>query len=263
MLTSCATVTPLNMGDINMANNTACITKAVATSFDPNDKTVQPEGYGAPGYITLQDQVLDYQVRFQNTGTAPAQNIYILDTLSDKLDIQTLEVIGYSHPYQIEIIDGHILKFKFNQIMLPDSGTNQQASHGYVIYRIKQKTTNQIGDVIQNTASIYFDYNSPIITNTTTNTIGFPVRVNTINGAELSWSVYPNPAHDQVQVLFQSSDIKGNSELAVYDAVGKKVLVKSLSANPSSSMITLDVSGLAKGVYYIHLGSTSKKITLE
>jgi hypothetical protein len=55
--------------------------------------------------------------------------------------------------------------------MLPDSTTDEPGSQGYVIYRIKPLPTLAFGDVIENTASIYFDENPPIVTNTTFHTI--------------------------------------------------------------------------------------------
>lgn len=257
MLTSCATLTPQNATDLNMANNSACITKAVATSFDPNDKQVQPEGYGPEGYITLQQNVMDYQIRFQNTGTAAAYNIYILDTISDKLDITTLDINGYSHPYQIEILNGNVLKFKFNNIMLPDSGTNQQASNGYITYRIKHKPTNQLGDVILNTAAIYFDYNSPVITNTTKNTISLPVTVKS-ETLEGTLEVYPNPANDKVFVITQGKSV--DKEVALYTILGSCVLKQE---GDLTKGILLDISGLPKGLYLLRNGNSTTKLTIE
>jgi hypothetical protein len=49
---------------------------------------------------------------------------------------------------------------------LPDSNRNEAASNGYIVYRIKPKSTLLPGDTINNTASIYFDFNLPVQTNT-------------------------------------------------------------------------------------------------
>lgn len=262
LLTSCASVVPLNLTDINMLNNTTCISKLVATSFDPNDKSVQPEGWGPEGVITLQQNTLDYQIRFQNTGTAPAQNIEIIDTLSDKLDVSSLEVNGYSHPYQLEVLNGHILKFKFNNIMLPDSGSNLQGSMGYINYRIKQKATNQLGDVILNSAAIYFDYNSPIITNTTKNTIGLPLAVNGVKEQTTKLMVFPNPAHDKVFVILQEGiqSAPNTNTIEVVDITGKQVLRVSGAVKQG---VTLDISTLQKGIYFVRCGQLSQRITVN
>lgn len=261
-LTSCATLTPMTLADVNLSNNSQCITKPVATSFDPNDKSVQPEGLGANGYITLQDSILDYHVRFQNTGNAPAQNIYILDTLSNRLDINSLEVTGYSHPYQIEIISGHILKFKFINIMLPDSNINEPGSHGYISYRIKQKATNMSGDIIQNTASIYFDFNNPIVTNTTVNTIMNPTSVNSTQTND-GLLIYPNPAKDLLHLAYSPTDFPKNTFWFLKDAVGKTLMSREILFIGKKYETDIDVSHLSKGVYYLSIGKSVQKIIIE
>lgn len=262
-LTSCAEVTPINFTDVNITDNHQCVTKQVATSFDPNNKSVQPEGIGSSGYITLQDSVLNYTIQFQNTGTAPAQNIYILDTLSNKLDVQSLEIIGYSHPYQIEIISGHILKFKFINILLADSNQNEPASHGYISYRIKQKINNMPGDAIPNTASIYFDFNSPVVTNTTVNTIMNPTESQWIHSAENNLHVYPNPSRDFIKVHYQSSGKNKCPEWNLYNAVGTIIEKGRLDNSGKSYDGVMNVSKLAKGIYYVKVEYSILKILVE
>jgi hypothetical protein len=57
------------------------------------------------------------------------------------------------------------------KILLPDSAVNGPASHGYITYRIRPQTTLMIGDVIENSASVYFDNNALIKTNTVKTTV--------------------------------------------------------------------------------------------
>jgi hypothetical protein len=49
---------------------------------------------------------------------------------------------------------------------MPDSGRNELGSNGFVKFRIKPDSSVQPGMSIPNNASIYFDYNAPIVTNT-------------------------------------------------------------------------------------------------
>ena len=142
----------------------------IRCSYDPNDKLVNParrENY------TLFDEELVYTVRFQNTGNFPAQDVVIRDTLDEQLDVSTFKVIGSSHSEVLNtsITDEKYLEFQFYEIYLPDSLSNEEASQGFVTYTIKSK--EGLSDLIdiQNTASIYFDLNPPIVTNTTTNTM--------------------------------------------------------------------------------------------
>ena len=79
-------------------------------------------------------------------------------------------MISASADYQLTIDNGKCL-WSFNSINLPDSARSGEASHGYLSFMIKPKSNIQLGDVIKNTAAIYFDYNLPIYTNTETTTV--------------------------------------------------------------------------------------------
>jgi uncharacterized repeat protein (TIGR01451 family) len=157
--------------DTNQFNNKQNLSFITCTSFDPNDKFVTPRGKTSLGYITKQDKLLTYTVHFQNTGNATAANVVVMDTLSPNVDITTFKVLQASHNYGIEIINNHIVKFKFLGIMLPDSGANQDGSNGDITYSIQQLPNLLAGSEIKNTAHIYFDYNAAIVTGTTLNTI--------------------------------------------------------------------------------------------
>jgi Secretion system C-terminal sorting domain/SprB repeat len=161
--------------DIDLSNNFGAFNFNTCTGFDPNDKNVMPQGKTNNGYITASDSVLTYTVRFQNTGNATAANVIIIDSISNALNLQRFKVLGSSHNYAIELVNNSVIKFKFMGIMLPDSNNNEPASHGYITYQIAQKTNNVPATTIQNTAYIYFDYNAPVVTNTTLNTIYKPL----------------------------------------------------------------------------------------
>ncbi len=163
-------VTPTRISDPNMANNTYSWATIVRTSYDPNDKEVSPLGWGSAGYVP-NNTPLSYRVRFQNTGTAEATNITIVDTLSTALDLSTLQVISSSAPVHVYQAADHVVKFRFDNINLPDSTTDLVGSNGYVSFNIVPLDSLAPGTVIANTAHIYFDYNPGIATNTTINTI--------------------------------------------------------------------------------------------
>lgn len=60
--------------------------------------------------------------------------------------------------------------------------------------------------------------------------------------------LYPNPSHDQLQL--QVSGIAGGYRISVVDATGRLVME---SAGNADTAVTLDVSGLAEGVYVIQV----------
>ena len=112
--------------------------QAIIGSFDPNDKTVSPTGVGVSHFIT-ESTDLEYKIRFQNTGTDTAFLVVLTDSISNFLDIATIIPGASSHSYQYELYGSGVLKFTFNNIMLPDSFIDEPASHGFVQYKVKQK----------------------------------------------------------------------------------------------------------------------------
>ena len=157
-------------GDLTPDNNRDTLSQIVQGSYDPNDKSENHAGAISKNNLANGDW-LTYTIRFQNTGTDTAFNIIVRDTLDSKLDWNSLEMITASHTYQLNITDGNNCAWHFNSILLPDSTVNEDASHGYIVYRIKPKSTLVAGDIINNTASIYFDYNLPVLTNTEKTTV--------------------------------------------------------------------------------------------
>ncbi|HRI60072.1 MAG TPA: SBBP repeat-containing protein, partial [Saprospiraceae bacterium] len=134
----------------------------VVGSYDPNDKQVSPKNL-SPEELDSTD--LRYVIRFQNTGNYPASFVTIVDTLPSGLDATTLNVFAASHPYSWRLYGERILEVQFDPIVLPDSVSNEPASHGFVAFTVKSKQPLAEGDSVSNRAGIYFDYNAPVITN--------------------------------------------------------------------------------------------------
>jgi uncharacterized repeat protein (TIGR01451 family) len=164
--------------DCNLFNNTDIAYETVGAPFDPNSKRVAAQSFSTRGYVDSDiiddNDTLTYRIDFQNVGTAYAEDVVIRDTLDiAHLDINSFQALGASANYNYIIIGNEVL-FRFENINLPDSNTNEPNSHGFVKYRIRQNPGNQPCTVIRNNASIYFDQEAPIVTNSTTNTIPAP-----------------------------------------------------------------------------------------
>ncbi len=220
-----ATVTS-NKSDTTAADNTSTMTHYVFGAYDPNDKS---ENHG--GKIThtkaISGEYLTYAIRFQNTGNDTAFNVYIRDTMDNKLDWNSLQIVASSHNYQMTMNDGKCL-FTFPFIMLVDSIKNELKSHGYIVYKIKAKPNVQIGDVIKNTAAIYFDYNLPIFTNTEMTTVvaeAFPLHLLSFTAKKngkanlLNWSTTNEINVDRFEVE-RSKDGREFSKIGISKANG-------------------------------------------
>ena len=157
-------------GDETPVDNRFHLKMIAQGSYDPNDKR-ESHGETIDSADVFSGGYLNYTIRFQNMGTDTAFTISVRDTLDDKLDVTTLQMLSASHTYQLEALGGNKLIWRFANILLPDSIRNEQKSHGFINYRIKPKTSILASDIIRNRAAIYFDFNLPVSTNYATTTI--------------------------------------------------------------------------------------------
>ncbi|MBX7052012.1 MAG: T9SS type A sorting domain-containing protein [Flavobacteriales bacterium] len=162
-----ATITDAN-GDV-VFTNMVVYDEEVTCAYDPNSLD-ELQGHTDSGYVLAGDD-LEFEIQFQNLGNAPATNVRIEDQLSSQLDWTSLQPIAVSHPYEIMIDETGYLTFTFNGINLPAAASDELNSHGFARFRIRTKENLVAWEVIENTASIYFDFNPPVHTNTTMNTI--------------------------------------------------------------------------------------------
>lgn len=230
-------------------------------SYDPNDKSAQPEGYQSQHYIDT-TTAIDYKIRFQNTGTDTAFYVMIKDTLSPYLDPSTIQMGASSHAYTWKLLDNGVLKVSFSNIKLVDSTTNEPLSHGFFRYKIQQKTNNSAGTVINNSAAIYFDYNPPIITNTTFHTIGenfitIILSTEQVYENDIAVKVYPNPFKDFTTLEVRGKDYESLT-LEVYDLSGR--IVQTLKAKHTSTM-KIYSQNLPQGVYIYQLKGDHQRIS--
>ncbi len=226
-------------GDVDTSNNNMIIVTEIIVPYDPNIKEVSPIAD-----IDTAQEWLNYTIHFQNTGTAEAQHVYVDDTLDTDLDASSFQLLGYSHQPLVQIKQNTV-RFNFPNINLPDSNTNEPLSHGYVQYKIKLKENLPIGTTINNTAFIYFDFNAPVVTNTTTNTIVTATGVSEIRGQKSEIRLYPNPTNTILNIQTE----KFNPVLvSVFDINGKKILEQKYTPQ-------IDVSLLTSGIYFIELKS--------
>jgi uncharacterized repeat protein (TIGR01451 family) len=231
--------------DADTTNNVYDFCYQVFNSYDPNMKEVYPVNV-LPGY----EDWFTYTIHFQNTGNAPAFNIRLRDTLDANLDINTFEIRGYSHP-AIVSLNGNNLTVRFNNIMLPDSTSDYEGSMGYFQYRIKPLPNLPLGTQIENTAYIYFDYNAPIITNTTQN--NFQTVVSTFNGNDDTnqLKVFPNPANEVLNINLQNNIIEN---CIITNTLGQMVYSSANEIN-NNHKIQLNISNLNSGIYFVKVRS--------
>lgn len=234
-------------------DNTSLLTQSVVNSYDPNDK-VCTEGNVLP--IHEVGKYLHYIIRFENTGTANAENVVVKDMIdTTKFDISTLVPLHGSHAFETRISSTNKVEFIFENIDLPFDDANND---GYVAFKIKTLPTLAVGDNIINSASIYFDYNFPIVTNPYTVNVYNPLSTTDFDFGSV-FALSPVPAKNSLTITTKQDVIM--SSINIYNTLGQLIQV---NTNPSQS---IDISGLKTGSYFIKIisdkGTASSKFVKE
>jgi hypothetical protein len=218
-------------------DNISTLNQTVVNSYDPNDKTCLEGTTILPSMV---GEYVHYLIRFENNGTANAQNIVVKDMIDiNKFDINTLIPIKGSHNFETRITDTNKVEFIFQNINLPFNDANND---GYISFKIKTKPNLVVGNTFSNLANIYFDYNFPIVTNNYTTTVQ-----NTL-GLQENYFIndivaYPNPVKDFLNFKTEHNILK----VEVYDIAGRILSSNSISENK------IDLSELKTGNYILKL----------
>ncbi len=237
-----ATADPIT-GDFNPDNNVFTLNQTVVGSFDPND-IVCLEGEN----VLLEDVGKDvhYRIRFENTGTFPAQNIVVKNIIdTQKFNLPSLQIINGSHDF-VTRVNGNKIEFIFEDINLPFDDANND---GFIIYKIETLPTLEIGDTFSNSANIYFDYNFPIETNNYSTVVDD--NLNIVDFEINSVTIFPNPVKDVLSFISKTKIDK----IQILNMLGKTVREFELPQHAQN----ITVSDLSGGVYFASFKSANKK----
>ncbi|MFZ1677804.1 MAG: T9SS type A sorting domain-containing protein, partial [Saprospiraceae bacterium] len=251
-----------NVIETNYLNNISNAERRVVGSFDPNDKIVNADRID----FAETEMPLEYTILFQNTGSYPATFVEIADTLESGLNIAAFEMIGSSHPYSLSFPDTNIIKWRFDDILLPDSTSNEEASHGFIHFRINAKALLPVHSVIKNKASIYFDFNAPVITNSTSTLVDLQIKTNDPVALIDNVKFFPNPTNGLTQMTFTLKE-KSDGEIQLFNSQGNFLISYGLSPlSDGYNSIPVDLTSLADGIYFVRLLTTQgiglKKVIL-
>ncbi|MGV7106445.1 DUF7619 domain-containing protein [Flavobacterium sp. U410] len=233
-----ATITTANT-DETIEDNSFTLNQTVVGSYDPNDKTCLEGEVVEPNMI---GKYVHYVIRFENTGTYPAQNIVVKDMIdASKFDLSSLVPLHSSHDFYTRIKDNKV-EFIFENINLD---FNDAINDGYVAFKIKTLPTLTVGETFSNEANIYFDYNFPITTNNYVTTI--QALSNPSFEFEKEFVLYPNPVKDILNISGKNqAEIKS---VEIYNIIGQLVIAVSNSTGK------IDISNLENGTYFIKVNS--------
>ncbi len=267
-LSNNVSVTPL-VGDAVPADNNDVTVATVVNSYDPNDKQQFNfrSGNSFDAEIYTQDTEMDYLIRFQNTGNAPAIRVEIRDTFENNLIASSVKNINTSHRANVRV-EGNVLIATFDNIYLADSFSNEPASHGFISFKMDRQAGLPLQTEINNSAAIYFDFNEPVITNTQVTTIVQPVAIAQTRAEEIGLEIMPNPATTLLNVKYQ---LVSDVEVSLNIVNGMGQVIKNISQNQNQAagaqVAQIAVEELPTGVYYLFIttseGSYAKKFVKQ
>lgn len=243
------------IGDNQPEDNVMTSSDIVIGPFDPNDK-VNLLGDKMTISQLQSGSWINYMIRFQNVGTASALKVVVRDTLSSKLQSATLETIAASHSFSMER-KNNTVTWQFDNINLPDSTSNQTGSHGFILFRVKPVTTMQIGDSVLNKASIYFDYNEPVMTEESVvhiknNSINIITGIGNINTGNATIKVFPNPLSNSTLHIISTETNRYVRGWRLLTVTGQQVLAGTVTGNRQQVDISFD--GVATtGIYILEI----------
>jgi len=133
-------------------------------------------------------------------------------------------------------------------LWLPGNETSEQLTIDSTNTGIGSKTctlqlTNALGCVSQKTITVHFINNSK-----------------TRNLSEKLFTVYPNPATDQVKLLSVPGEMQ-ITRLQIVNALGKQVYLSGTTILRSSSPLSISLDGLPKGLYFVTIETSEGKST--
>lgn len=232
-------------GDENTNDNSFVLRQKVVGAYDPNDISCLEGDVVPPSEI---GEYLHYLIRFENTGTAPAQNIVIRNEIDEaEYDVSSLQILDSSHKLRARV-KKNLSEFILQNVYLDSGG------HGNILLKLKSTDNLVAESTVSSRVGIYFDYNTPVLTNRVT-TVFKTLSVKE-SEQDKSIKIYPNPVNKML-------NIKANGTIRtvyLYDAQGRILMTQLLGESQAS----FDLSSYAAGVYFVKIvtdeGAKTEKI---
>ena len=212
-----------------------------------------PTGF-EDAHIIREGDILEYFIRFENDQSNPIQNVIVIDSLDEDLDIRTLEIGVTSHPYSVELSDENVLKLMFSNIQLSDIEENN--SYGFVKFKIKPKSDLSIGTRIDNSVVILLD-SAIVQPDDLFHTLGILVLSVSYNYLlDIKTVIYPNPVEQKAIIKLDGITLSTWS-LQIFDTKGSLVRIEHYQGNSG----LFDKEEMQTGLYFFKIESKGSLIS--
>ncbi len=224
-----------------------------------NDMQVYLQDEEASLINTDTDSTLSYVINFQNVGLDSVFYIRIVDTLPAELNVETISLpFGTIPTAKFYITDDNVLIWESKQVAIPGSVVDYLNSYGFVQYDIILKEALPAGTVIENSASIMYNYNldkmvtTPVTQVLVTNTLGMKVLAQSENVM-----VFPNPSEGMVNIQLDAGI--QNASIELFDITGRSIY---RNEDLSSGISTINLSEFDKGIYIYRISDSSTGLVI-
>lgn len=210
----------------------------VSGPYDPNHITGSYEGK-----VSSSPKTINYLVEFQNLGTDTAFNVTLVDTIPNSLDIYSIKLLSSSTNNVTAMIKGQVVSFKLNQVRLTPKTLSDAKSKGFLIFSINLKNNLKAGELIENKAGIYFDYEAEVATNTT----AFELTKDLVTAklptlkTQAPFTAYPNPSSNHLTIQTQPG--QGISSIKFFTPTGQALIAE------TSNNTDFDISQWPSGLF--------------
>ncbi|HHB78655.1 MAG TPA: hypothetical protein ENK85_05425 [Saprospiraceae bacterium] len=210
----------------------------------PNTITGHPKGYG-PNFEITSHTDLTYLIYFKNVTPTTLTRLVIRDSLSENLNIISVQPGASSLPYDFTLSAQNIVMFTFDNVSIPPDG------EGFVKFRVSQMPNNPVNTQISTHAQIIMGEDT-IALNPSLHTIGgdneqLYVMVDVKNpiNENVKLDVRPNPFLTEATIEVKEYIPLTDLRLRLYRIDGS-VLVEQSS---TTGKFRLSRSSISKGVY--------------
>ncbi len=226
------------------------------------NKFASPKGVSSERYIA-QNQDIEYFIRFKNKDLGLVKQLYIVDTLSEFMDISTLRIGAANLPFEYEVNGKNLLQFKLSNALIYGEQVKADSSEFFVKYRISQKKDLPLGTLIQSRAAIFTNLtDNPILTEKIQHKIGKDFLKVKVASQEVflkgvAVKVFPNPFAENAEISI--SGLENNTEvltLQIMDNQGR-IIEKQ---EQMGSVFAIKNNNWTKGVYFYQIHNHKQKL---
>ena len=213
------------------------------------------------GEIEHEDSVFSYVINFQNTTPDTVYQMTIEAHVSEHLNIESISYPFGSKPFNFCIPNSQTLIWEFEELVLPDTASDELNSYGFVQFNIRMKPDLPVGTVIENFATIKMNFDHEEITNTVSSVILEPDGISSI-AKKPQIRIFPNPAKEFyiVELLGFTND---EVQIKMYDYLGQEVFRKQVQVSGKRHIETIPIGNISDGLYFVSVKGKSANSTTQ